>query len=159
MVTTRDLFTRHNLRCTRQRRALYEALVEITCHPTAEELYRMVKPRTARLSLATVYNTLEALCKAGLARKLPTPNGSCRYDADIGEHLHVCLRDSDEIRDVPPDLGAKLMSHLPRSVIAEIERKLGVEVEGVSIQLQATRARPPNAPRRNPGGTSGVIPD
>ncbi len=93
-MTTRDLFARHNLRCTTQRRALYETRCEQPDHPTAEELFRLVRPHIARLSLATVYNTLEALCREGLARRLPTGNGCCRYDADTSDHLHVRFRET-----------------------------------------------------------------
>jgi Fur family peroxide stress response transcriptional regulator len=141
MASTRDLFAGRKLRCTAQRRALYEALVRHKGHPTAEELYFTVRPHISRLSLATVYNTLEALCKVGLARKLPTNNGCCRYDADTREHLHVCFRDNGTIQDVPDTLGARLMQQLPRSVIAQIERELDVEVDGLNIQLLARRSR------------------
>ncbi len=141
MPTTRELFACHKLRCTCQRRALYEALVQNGNHPTAEELFRLVKPRTSRLSRATVYNTLETLCKVGLARKLPSGNGSCRYDADTSEHLHICFREDGEIRDVPGELGTQLIDQLPRSVIAEIEARLGVAVDGLNIQLLARRGR------------------
>ena len=140
-MTTRDLFARHNLRCTTQRRALYETLCDQPDHPTAEELFRLVRPHIARLSLATVYNTLEALCRAGLARRLPTGNSCCRYDADTTEHLHLCFRESDEIQDVPGELSDRMMTHLRRSVIGEIERELGVQIEGLSIQLLASRTR------------------
>ncbi len=139
MATTRDLFADHNLRCTTQRRALYEALVQDKTHPTAEELYRKVKPHTSRLSLATVYNTLEALCKVGLARKLPTSNGCCRYDADTREHLHVHVGATDEIVDVPADLSTRLIEKIRLNVVSEIERELGIDVDGVNLQLVGRR--------------------
>ena len=139
MLDTRELLTRPRLRCTTQRRALYEALVADKSHPTAEKLYRTVKPGATGLSRATVYNTLETLCNAGLARKLPSDNGCCRYDADVSEHLHVCCREDGSIRDVPVELGDKLTRELPHHVIAEIESRMGVEIEGISIQLVATR--------------------
>ena len=63
-MSTRDLFETRSLRCTCQRLALYDALKASMNHPTAEELYRVVKlrPEYGRLSLATVYNTLAAVC-------------------------------------------------------------------------------------------------
>jgi Fe2+ or Zn2+ uptake regulation protein len=142
MSSIRELFAGRHLRCTAQRHALYEALLRDNSHPTAEELFRQVKPLMSRLSLATVYNTLEALCKVGLARKLPTNNGRCRYDADTSEHLHVCFRDDGVIEDVPDELGDRLIQQLPRSVITQIERELGVEVDGLNVQLLVRRARP-----------------
>ena len=139
MLKTREMLARHRIRCTTQRLALYEALVADRNHPTAEELYRSVKPGTLGLSRATVYNTLETLCEAGLARKLPSNNGCSRYDADVSEHLHVAFREDGSILDVPGELGDKLTSELPHHVIAEIERRMGVEIEGVNIELVVAR--------------------
>jgi Fe2+ or Zn2+ uptake regulation protein len=117
--------------------ALYDALAASKHHPTAEELFRIVKPRTGTLSLATVYNTLEALCKAGLARRLPTANGSCRYDADASNHPHIRFRDSDKIADVPGELGDLLIDNLPKQALKAIEQELGVKIVGVNIQIIA----------------------
>jgi Fe2+ or Zn2+ uptake regulation protein len=139
LESTRSLFNRLHVRCTAQREALYEALRESSAHPTAEELYHLARSRVDRLSLATVYNTLDLLCEAGLARKLPTDNGCCRYDADTSEHLHVRFRETCEIEDVPEPLGRRLLENLPRDVLAEIEHELGLSIDGVSIQLVASR--------------------
>jgi len=137
MNCTKELFQRHHLRCTQQRLAIYEALKESQSHPTADALFNMVKPRTQRLSLATVYNTLEALCEAGLVRKLPTTNGCCRYDADITPHLHLRCTDTGEIRDVPDDLSRELMDQLPQEVLKSIERTMGVKIDRVNVQIMA----------------------
>jgi Fur family peroxide stress response transcriptional regulator len=134
-MSIRELFNRHSLRCTKQRMALYEALCQSASHPTAEELYQMVRPHTVGLSRATVYNTLEALCSAGLARQMATTNGCSRYDADTSDHLHLRLSTTCEIRDVPVDLGARLIDNLPKAVLAEIEQRMGVKIDNVSVQL------------------------
>ena len=110
MISTRELFAQHQLRCTQQRMAVYETLRASDAHPTAEELFRLVKPKTDKLSLATVYNTLDALCEAGLVRRMPTTNGCCRYDADTSEHLHIRFRDTSQIRDVPQHLSERLLA-------------------------------------------------
>lgn len=145
MTTTRDLFARRNLRCTTQRLAVYEALRACPSHPTAEELYRMVKPHTPRLSLATVYNTLEALCRSGLAQRLPTTNGSCRFDADTSEHLHVRARNGSEILDIPEELSRRLLRNFPREVLEEIEERLGIEIDGISIPWPGGNGHAPRA--------------
>jgi Fur family peroxide stress response transcriptional regulator len=140
-MSTKDIFRRHDLRCTAQREALFDALRASKRHPTAEELYHQVRKGTSRLSLATVYNTLEALCRAGLARKLPVTDGCCRYDADTSDHLHIRIGDTSEIRDVPHDLGRELLDKLPRQTLARIEQATGVQIEGVSIQLVGAVSR------------------
>src|SRR5690606_28994469 len=107
---------------TKQRVAIYEALRDANTHPTAEALYKTVKPLTSRLSLATVYNTLDALCQAGLVRKLPTTNGCCRYDAETTPHLHVRCVETGEIADVPEQLSDELIHGLPQDVLRRIEQ-------------------------------------
>ena len=150
MVSIRTLFEQHNLRCTSQRQAVYAALRESTDHPTAEELFRRVRPGTDKLSLATVYNTLEVLCRVGLCRRLATTNGCCRYDGNVSDHMHVRLSDTGEIADVPDDLSRELMNGVCGDVLKEIERRLGVEVEGLSVQILARRCETA-AKTRSPG--------
>jgi Fe2+ or Zn2+ uptake regulation protein len=120
---------------------LYETLRGCTTHPTAEELYRMLAASecgAGGMSRATVYNTLETLCCAGLVRRLPTASGCCRFDGDISDHLHMRLGDS-EIVDVPPHLGQRLIAGMPREAIDAIEREMGVKVADVNIQLIASK--------------------
>lgn len=151
----REVFAQHGLRCTPQRQVLYETLRECKSHPTVEELHQLVSHgHDTAISLATVYNTVEALCKAGLARRLPTANGSSRYDADTGEHLHVRFTDTAEILDVPAELSARILNCLRRSLIEQVKKELGVEIDSVSIQLLARRnadCAAVEAPSESPG--------
>ena len=55
---------------TRQRRVILEALRGTTSHPTADEVYEMVRRRLPRISLGTVYRNLEILSGEGLVAKL-----------------------------------------------------------------------------------------
>jgi Fur family transcriptional regulator, peroxide stress response regulator len=137
-----EALTRHGLRCTRQRVALYEALHASKSHPTADELYRTVGPQVDGLSLATVYNTLDAFCRVGLVQKLAPSDldpegvrGSARYDATTHNHLHVRCKRTGAVRDVPDDLGQKLLDNLPADVLAEFESKLGFKIDQVQIEL------------------------
>jgi Fe2+ or Zn2+ uptake regulation protein len=138
VICTRELFGRHNLRCTKRRIALFDALRSSTAHPSADELYRMLQP-TCGMSRATVYNTLDTLCRAGLVRRLPTTSG-CRFDADTGDHAHLRMRDTHEIRDVPADLGRRLAGSIPPEALAAVERAMGVRIEGVHISLVGSNA-------------------
>ncbi|PHJ36752.1 hypothetical protein P378_20455, partial [Desulforamulus profundi] len=53
------------LKLTPQRLAILNLLEGNAKHPSAEEIYNQLKPQYPSLSLATVYNTLEILAKAG----------------------------------------------------------------------------------------------
>ncbi len=133
----RDLFHANGLRCTRQRELIYRALVSTDAHPTAEELLGLVvRAGEPGLSLATVYNTLEAFTARGLARRLPSHsgNGPCRYDADVTQHVHITT-DDGRVLDVPHDLGEQLGGRLSPELIDELERRTGVRVTGVHLEL------------------------
>lgn len=155
MICIRELFAAHQLRCTRQRAAVYEALRNSHSHPTAEALFKLVQPQLDGISLATVYNTLEALCRVGLVRKLATESGCCRFEADTDDHLHIRFTDSSEIADVPHHLGAQLLENLPKDVLDRIEREMGVKIEGVAIQLIARGAVPGH--QGGSGGSAGMV--
>lgn len=140
----RDLFRERALRHTRQREVVYAALATTKAHPTADELYTSVQASDADLSLATVYNTLDALVEAGLARRVPSGAGPCRFDADISEHAHLITHDG-AVRDLPDDLSKRLIGALPADALREIAERLGVTIDRVNVQVVT---RPPT-----PAGT------
>ena len=83
-----------------------------------------------------------ALIAAGLARRLPCPGGACRYDADVRDHVHLCLADG-RLLDLPQDLSGRMLGGVPESALEELEKRLGVSVAGLSIQVMAAeRVRP-----------------
>ena len=59
-----------NLRMTRQREVILEELRKVNTHPSADEIYEMVRKRLPRISLGTVYRNLEILSKSGDIKKL-----------------------------------------------------------------------------------------
>lgn len=135
-----DRFRGRGLRHTRQREVIYSALLGLRTHPTAEELFDVVRGGVEEgeegLSLATVYNTLDALVSSGLCRRIAsaTGSGSCRYDADVSEHVHVQAEDG-RVLDLPTDLSDRLLAALTPDVRREIERRCGVKLDRVAVQL------------------------
>lgn len=133
-----QLFAQHGLRCTRQRQAIYTTLAASRSHPTADDLHKCVADTGKdSMSLATVYNTLEALCTAGLAHKLAScgENGSTRYDATQHQHLHLRCCKSGQIVDAPDDLCQLLLDHLPDELLKEVEKRAGFKISKVQIDL------------------------
>lgn len=137
----RELFRRHGLRWTRQRELLYAELAsDMLEHPTADELLNSARMKDPGLSLATVYNTLEAFTDSGLCRRLPSTEsaGPCRFDVHTHEHAHVLTGDG-KVMDLPMDLSRRLMESMPRDLVEEIERRMGIKVDRTSVQLIAAR--------------------
>ncbi len=82
------------LRLTPQRQAICELLSASKEHPSAQQIYTALKPRFPSLSLATVYNTLDALVSLGVINALgPAGDSAVHYDADTDPHVNLaCIR-------------------------------------------------------------------
>ena len=90
-----------NLRMTRQRRVILEELRKVNTHPSADEIYEIVRKRLPRISLGTVYRNLEILSDSGDIQKLETGCSLKRFDGNLSEHCHIrCVR-CDRIADAP----------------------------------------------------------
>jgi len=87
-------------RCTRQRQAILETLQGLNSHPTAPELYELVRQRIPRISLGTVYRNLDALAAAGLVRKIVHGHAEARFDGDVSRHYHVRCVECGRIADL-----------------------------------------------------------
>lgn len=135
---TRELIRSAGLRCTPQRVAIYEHLRQ-SSHPTAEAIHGRVV-REQPVSLATVYNTLDIFTKAGLILQLPSRSGSSRYCAGQASHMHLQIDGTGELEDVPHELSEKILDAMPNEILAEIESRLGVKINGVDIQFSGSRS-------------------
>lgn len=93
-------FRRHDVRLTRQRAAIYAALVETTSHPSADDLYRIVKRQQPMMSRNTVYYTLSVLRNAGLVREVNVGHDMARYDGNVSMHHHLICLACGQIMDV-----------------------------------------------------------
>lgn len=77
-------------RMTRQRQAVFDAVVAAGGHPCADQVFARVRRQLPHVSLATVYNALEALVGCGQLSKIPrTDRGPARYDPRRDAHHHA----------------------------------------------------------------------
>jgi Fur family transcriptional regulator, peroxide stress response regulator len=89
-------------RLTPQRQAICRLLVESQDHPSAQMIYEQLHPQYQSLSLATVYNTLEALTRIGLVNVLGEVGSrdAARYDADTQPHVNLACVKCHRIVDI-----------------------------------------------------------
>ncbi|NJL87416.1 MAG: transcriptional repressor [Leptolyngbyaceae cyanobacterium SM1_1_3] len=103
------------LRVTPQRYSIYANLLDRTDHPTAEQLLGDLNQGLPMSSQATVYNSLQALCEAGLVREVLLEHGVSRYDANIGSHHHFVCHQCGVIEDIRWDAFPDLSLNQVRS--------------------------------------------
>ena len=87
-------------RLTKQRQVILEELKKTRSHPTADELYQMVRKRIPNISLGTVYRNLEILANCGLIKKLEAAGSQKRFDANVDEHQHVRCVECGRVDDL-----------------------------------------------------------
>ncbi len=105
------------LRFTPQRQRVYAVLLRKRDHPTAEEVFIRVKREMPEISLATVYNCLDALVRCGLARQVTLDSGAARFCPNMAEHGHFYCDVCKRIYDV--ELPAQTRMSLPTGFRAE----------------------------------------
>lgn len=76
------------LRVTPQRQHVYGVLLHKRDHPTAEEVFIRAKKGMPDISMATVYNCLDALVNCGLVRQVNHDRSATRYCSNMHEHHH-----------------------------------------------------------------------
>ena len=92
------------LRPTAQRVAVCRFVLCQADHPTAETVKKWADDNFSKMSLATVYNTLGSLVKAGLLREFRFPHSdSVVYDDNLSEHHHFLDVRTGVIEDIPAD--------------------------------------------------------
>ncbi len=87
-------------RHSKQRDAVRTALCSVRTHPSAAEVYEMVREEFPHISLATVYRNLSELVAEGDALAITTPCGGTRYDGFTEEHSHLHCSDCGRVYDL-----------------------------------------------------------
>ena len=107
------------LRPTRQRISIAEFLFnrEKTFHFTIENLNKNInkKDNLENISLATIYNTVEAFKKAGHLKEILTNNNTSYFDTNISSHHHFYDDQTNELTDINfNDIEVTKVPHAPK---------------------------------------------
>jgi len=104
-------------RFTPQREHVYSVLLHKRDHPTAEEVFIRTKREMPDISMATVYNCLDALVRCGLVRQVMLERGAARFCPNMREHSHFYCDGCESVFDV--ELPSAEGLSLPRGFLAE----------------------------------------
>lgn len=91
-------------RMTHQRRVILQELRNVRSHPSADDIYIMVRKTLPRISLGTVYRNLEILSEMGLIKKLVDCGRQRRFDGNIENHYHIRCVKCGKIDDLPEEI-------------------------------------------------------
>ena len=110
---------------SRKRDAILAYLRATVAHPSAEDIYRALKPEIPDLSLGTVYRNLAYFVESGEVQVIGTVAGQERFDGDIHPHAHFICKECGTVLDWPQEL---------LKAPEETGRELGVKITDVTLQ-------------------------
>jgi Fur family peroxide stress response transcriptional regulator len=113
------------LKLTSQRLVIIEILARRKSHPSAPDVLAKARKKAPRISLSTVYYTLDMLKREGLIRELEFTDRDNRYEGDISDHLNLVCKRCGKIEDFPAS------SPVPAEKVAQ---KAGFKVDGVRLE-------------------------
>jgi len=119
-----------NKRNTIQRSLVLEAVKELKCHATSDEVYDAIKKKYPNISRGTVYRNLNLLSGIGEIRKIEMSSGADRFDHISREHYHARCLKCGSVFD------------LEMEFIADLEKNIkdthGFEITGHDIIFKGT---------------------
>jgi len=107
-------------RNTIQKTLILETLKKLKTHPTADELYSILRHKLPKISLGTVYRNLESLSENGIIRKLDSIDSQKRFDGDLSPHYHIKCIKCGKVGDIhitPIKLPAKVIDHTDYEIL------------------------------------------
>ena len=115
------------IRPTAQRVQIALLLLAAPQHLSAEQILASLRDQGARVSKATVYNTLNLFAERGLIRQLSVDGSRAWFDSNVEPHYHFHDQASGALIDVP--VPAVEFSRLP-------EPPAGMQVAGIDLVIR-----------------------
>lgn len=104
LVAAAQKLKQHEIKATPQRQIILAYLMSSTEHPSINMIHQYLKKQEHKVSLATVYNTLELLAKHDLVAEVALDSaGHVRYDYFDRPHYHLICLNCGKIEDVFDD--------------------------------------------------------
>lgn len=72
-------------------------------HVTADDVAVLARRHGVRVSLATVYNTLNQFVAAGLMKRITLDTDRTYFDTNVSQHHHLFFEENGVLHDIPGD--------------------------------------------------------
>ena len=118
------------IRPTAQRVRIAALLLAAPQHLSAEQILATLRASGARVSKATVYNTLNLFAERGVIRQLTVDGARTWFDSNVAPHYHFQDMDTGTLMDVPvPEVEFARLPALPP----------GTEMAGIDLVIRVRK--------------------
>ncbi len=115
------------MKYSKQRSLILEVLQNNPCHPTAEQVFALVKELLPDISLATIYRNLNQLTENGIIKKLDYIDNVSHFDYCTEKHYHFVCSKCSKIFDIK----ANIIPEIKQSIL----KQQGLTVEDMEISF------------------------
>jgi Fur family ferric uptake transcriptional regulator len=133
--TLEEQCVKKGMRMTEQRRVIAQVIELAEDHPDVEELYRRASAQDPRISLSTVYRTLNLFEEAGLVTKHDFKDGRARFEPIPDEH-------HDHLIDIRSGKVIEFRNEEIEAIQEVIAKRLGYRLVDHRLELYAVPLKP-----------------
>ena len=138
--TLEEQCAQKGMRMTDQRRVIAQVIEAAADHPDVEELYRRASTIDARISLSTVYRTLNLFEESGLVTKHDFKDGRARFELIPDEH-------HDHLIDIRSGTVIEFRNEEIEAIQDLIAKRLGYRLVDHRLELYAVPLKAEEADR------------
>ena len=117
---------------TGQRRLIIKVLEDSNDHPDVETLFERANKIDSKVSIATVYRTVNTLKNAGILEKLEFNDGRSRFEDAVRKH-------HDHLIDLDTGKVIEFIDEEIEHIQKKIAKKLGYELIGHKLELSGKK--------------------
>ena len=128
--TLEEACVSRGMRMTDQRRTIARVIEDASDHPDVEELYRRASALDPRISLSTVYRTVNLFEEAGLVTKHDFKDGRARFELIPDEH-------HDHLIDIRTGTVIEFRNEEIEAIQEVIAKRLGYKLVDHRLELYA----------------------
>jgi Fur family ferric uptake transcriptional regulator len=129
-LTLEEQCVQKGMRMTDQRRVIAQVIEQAVDHPDVEELYRRASTIDERISLSTVYRTVNLFEEAGLVTKHDFKDGRARFELIPDEH-------HDHLIDIRSGKVIEFRNEEIEAIQEVIAKRLGYRLVDHRLELYA----------------------
>lgn len=109
--------------------AVLDVVRSVQTHPTALEVYEMVKQVRPHIGLASVYRILGHLVEQNYIKEVLYGDGSSRYDGRITRHDHGICTNCGALLDLPIEVTVS------QQVLQQAAQAAGLELDTHEVRI------------------------
>jgi len=98
-----NIFREKGFKVTTQRLAICKYVLGRDDHPSADQIYQVLKIDYPTISLGTIYKTLHLLEDLNLIQELGFKDGNIRFDPNMDLHINMVCKGCGKIYDYKPE--------------------------------------------------------